>query len=142
MPVVINLGTILRHSPWVRAKMCIKILLAIRFRGIGHGVLRLVSSTVIRYYALHNNGRQPRQFTFAWCLHLFCFPDSKLLWRFNVARNNKTYLSMHAKCPMFMPNFNQLSISPTNFHKSYKYQISWVYVLWGPCWYMRTEGRT
>jgi len=44
--------------------MCIKILLAIRFRSIGHGVLMLVSSTVIRYYALHNNGRQQRQFTY------------------------------------------------------------------------------
>jgi hypothetical protein len=64
MPVVINTGTILRHTPWVSATMCIKILLAIRFRGTGQAVLMLVSSTVICYYALHNNGRQLRQFTY------------------------------------------------------------------------------
>jgi len=44
--------------------VCIKMLLAISFRSIGHAVLMLVISTVIRYYALHNNGRQLRHFTY------------------------------------------------------------------------------
>jgi len=44
--------------------MCIKTLLAIRFRSIGHAVLMLVSSTMIRYCALHNNDRQLRQLTY------------------------------------------------------------------------------
>jgi hypothetical protein len=50
--------------------MRIKTLLAIRFRSIGHAVLMLVSSTVIRYYALHNNGRQLRQFTYKVTWHV------------------------------------------------------------------------
>jgi len=44
--------------------VCIKILLAIRFRSIDHAVLMLVISTVIHYYALHINGRQLMQFTY------------------------------------------------------------------------------
>jgi hypothetical protein len=103
------------------------------------------SLTVIRFYAFHINGRQLRQFTYK----VTCVARSRdvytssavLTARFYGALtspvNNKT--CMYAKCPMFMPDFNQLWISSINFHKSSQYQISWVYVLWEPCWYMRTD---
>jgi hypothetical protein len=31
-----------------------------------------------------------------------------LSWRIYVASNNKTHLGFHAKCPKFLPDFNQI----------------------------------
>jgi len=108
--------------------MCIKILLAILLRSIGHAVLMLVSPTVIRFYGFHINGRRLRQFTYkvtcvALARDVYTYTSSAVLRaRFygdlTSQANNKTHLSMDAKCPMFMPDFNQLWISLTNFHKS------------------------
>jgi hypothetical protein len=31
-----------------------------------------------------------------------------LLWRFNIAGNNKSYSSLHVKCPIILPDFIQI----------------------------------
>jgi hypothetical protein len=57
-----------------------------------------------------------------WCLNLLGYPKShisfqsqkSLLWRFNVDGNNKTCLGLHAKSPIFLPNFHKDS---KNFHE-------------------------
>ena len=36
-----------------------------------------------------------------------------ILWRFNVAGDNKSQLGFHVKCPIFLSNFNQIWISYT-----------------------------
>jgi hypothetical protein len=48
---------------------------------------------------------------------------STLLRRFHVASNNKTYLDLHVKYPVFLPDFNQVRIFSTHFHKSPQYQL-------------------
>jgi len=40
-----------------------------------------------------------------------------LLWRICVASNNKTHLGLHAKCPKFLPDFNQVGSFSTNFYE-------------------------
>jgi hypothetical protein len=37
-------------------------------------------------------------------------PFHSVLWRFNIAGNNKIYFGVHVKCPMFLPDFNQIWI--------------------------------
>ena len=64
-----------------------------------------------------------------------------LLWRFNVAGNDQTYLDLQVKCPIFLPDFNQIWTS-TDFRESPQYQISRKSLQWEPGWYMRMEGRT
>ena len=41
-----------------------------------------------------------------------------LIWRFNVAGNNKTYLGLQVQCPILLPDFNQTGISRHIFIKS------------------------
>jgi hypothetical protein len=41
-----------------------------------------------------------------------------LLWRVNVAGKNRKYLGLHVRCPIFLPNFNQICIFSTDFYKS------------------------
>jgi hypothetical protein len=41
-----------------------------------------------------------------------------LLWQFNDTGNNKTYLGLHVTCLLFLPYFNQICFSLTNFHGS------------------------
>jgi hypothetical protein len=56
--------------------------------------------------------------------------EENALRRFNVANNNQTYLVLHVKCPIFLPDFNQIWIFSTDFHESRPYQISEIYVQW------------
>jgi len=39
------------------------------------------------------------------------------IWRLNIVRNNKTFLNLQAKCPIFMSDFNQIWILSTDFHE-------------------------
>ena len=41
-----------------------------------------------------------------------------LLRRFNVAGNDQTYLGLQVKCPIFLPDFNQIWTSSTDLRKS------------------------
>jgi hypothetical protein len=62
-----------------------------------------------------------------------------LLWRFNVACSNRTYIDRHVKWPIFLPNFNKFWILSTDF---YDFPISRKSVHWVTHWHMRTDGRT
>jgi hypothetical protein len=42
----------------------------------------------------------------------------RVIWRFNVSCNNKTYLGLHVKCPIFLPDFNKICILSTDFYDS------------------------
>jgi hypothetical protein len=59
-----------------------------------------------------------------------------LLWQFNVPSNKKTCLDLHLKCLMVLPDFNQIWIFMTDFHRSPKYQMSWKSINWELYWYM------
>jgi hypothetical protein len=69
---------------------------------------------------------------------------SALLWRFNVAGNNKMYLGLHVIRLMFLPDFNQIWISLTdciedpsiNYTKIHAVGVALVHVK------RRTDGRT
>jgi len=41
-----------------------------------------------------------------------------LLYRINVTGNNKTYLKLHVKCPIFLFDFNPILIFSSDFHKA------------------------
>jgi hypothetical protein len=43
---------------------------------------------------------------------------SALLWPFNVARNNNTYLGLYVKCPTFVTHFNYPLIFSTDFRRT------------------------
>ena len=45
------------------------------------------------------------------------------LWPFNVAGNNKTYLGIYVKWPIFFSGFNLVGSFWTTFHKSSQYQM-------------------
>jgi hypothetical protein len=45
------------------------------------------------------------------------FTQRALLWRFNVAGNNKTYFALNAKGSMFLLNFNQIWNFSTDFRE-------------------------
>jgi len=54
----------------------------------------------------------------------------------------KTYLVLHVKCPIFLPDINKIWFFVTVFFtKSSRYQISRKYAQWKPRWYLRTDGR-
>jgi len=53
----------------------------------------------------------------------------------------KLYIGLHAKCPLFLLDFNEILTFLTNFLKVFKYQISWKSDEWEPS-SMRKEGRT
>ena len=59
----------------------------------------------------------------------------------NIASNNRTYLVLHVKRPIFLSDFNQIWILRTVFNKNPQYRNSRKSVQWTPCWYMRTDGR-
>jgi hypothetical protein len=46
------------------------------------------------------------------------------LWWFNIAVNNKTYLGLHVKHSIFLPDFNQIWNFSTYFHVSPQYHMS------------------
>ena len=46
-----------------------------------------------------------------------------LLWQTYVAGNNKMYIGVHVKCPLFLPDCNQMWFFSKGFHKSSQYQI-------------------
>jgi hypothetical protein len=54
-----------------------------------------------------------------------------ILWRFDVASNNKMYLGLHVKC-LFLYDFNEMWIFSTQFRKSPKYQILRKSIEWEP----------
>jgi len=45
------------------------------------------------------------------------FTRRKLLWRFIVTGDNKTYIRLQAKRPVFLPNFNKICHFYRVFHK-------------------------
>lgn len=54
-----------------------------------------------------------------------------LLWRFDVAGNNTTYVGLHVTCQIFLFSLNQISIR-VDFHRSLQYEISWKSIRWEP----------
>jgi len=60
-----------------------------------------------------------------YCLYLIGYRNSLipfhskkvLLWRLNIADNNKTFLSLHVRYPIFLPDFNEIWIFSTDLHK-------------------------
>jgi hypothetical protein len=53
--------------------------------------------------------------------------------------NNRMYLCLHVKCPIFLPNYNQIWNSLTDVHKSPKCQILQMYVQWNMHWWVQTD---
>ena len=49
------------------------------------------------------------------------------------------YIGVSVKYLLFLPDFNETSISSTDFRKILKYRISWKSVRWKSS-YMRTDG--
>ena len=49
--------------------------------------------------------------------------------------------SLHIKCPLFLWEFNETWISPTDFPKILKYQILWKSAQWEPSCLMRSGSR-
>ena len=47
----------------------------------------------------------------------------------------------NAKYSLFLSDFNEIWIFPTDFWKTLKYQISWKSVQWAPSSFMQTDGR-
>jgi hypothetical protein len=60
--------------------------------------------------------------------------SAHLLWRFNVAGNDQMYLVLQVKYPIFLPDFNQIWTSSTDFRGRPQYQISRKTVPWEPGW--------
>jgi len=77
----------------------------------------------------------------AWCL----FARTELLWWFRVADNNKTYLSLHIMCPIFLSDCNQIWIL-WQIWMSLQHKFSWKSVPSKPSWYKGIDwqagGRT
>jgi hypothetical protein len=71
-----------------------------------------------------------------------CHSERALLWWFNIAGNNETFLGLLVKWPIFLSYFNQIWNSSVGFRRDIQYRISLKYVVCGPRWYLRTEGRT
>jgi hypothetical protein len=65
-----------------------------------------------------------------------------LLLRINVAGNDETYLGLHIKCLIFLPDFDEIWSFWADFYKSSQYQISRISVQWGLRWCMQTDRRT
>jgi hypothetical protein len=49
---------------------------------------------------------------------------------------------IHLKCPLFLSNFNQIWIFSTYFRENTQISNFTKTFQWGPCCYMRTDGRT
>jgi hypothetical protein len=64
-----------------------------------------------------------------------------LLWRLNGTPNNKTYLGLHANCPISLLDFNQIWNFTMDIHKNPEYEISRKSVQWKRCWCTWTEGQ-
>jgi hypothetical protein len=54
----------------------------------------------------------------------------------------KTCLVIRVKCPIVLPDFNQIRSSSTDFDKRHQYQILRKSVQSEPRWYMRADRRT
>ena len=63
-----------------------------------------------------------------------------LLW-FNITSNDITYLDLHVKHPIFLPNCTQICIFSADVHISSWLQISHNSIQWEPQWYIRTDWR-
>ena len=58
-----------------------------------------------------------RPMDFCWHECTSYYSNRALLWPFNVAGNNKAYVGPHVQCPIFLPDFNQIRLFSTHFHK-------------------------
>ena len=67
----------------------------------------------------------------AYCLYLLGYPNSTIPFhskrapsrRYNVTENNKMHLGLRVKCPICLPNFNQIFIFVTDLPKRPEYKI-------------------
>jgi hypothetical protein len=57
-----------------------------------------------------------------------------LFWR-SLVTDNKTYSSLHVKCPMFLPDFNKIWNFSKDCRKSSHYDFSRICVQWEPLMY-------
>ena len=57
---------------------------------------------------------------------ILCYPNS------NSNSNSNMYWDLQVKCTIFLPDFNQILFSSTDFHESPQYQISRKSVQWEP----------
>jgi len=54
----------------------------------------------------------------------YCWITIANLWHNYAACNNKTYLGLHANCPVFLTDFNRICILSPHFDRSPQYHIS------------------
>jgi hypothetical protein len=45
---------------------------------------------------------------------ILCHSKRALLWRFNVAGDNQTYVGLHVKCPVLLQDFKQIFVEVPN----------------------------
>jgi hypothetical protein len=51
-------------------------------------------------------------------------------------------VGLHIKYPLLLSDFNESWIFSTDFREELKYQISWKFVQWESCCFLRTDRRT
>jgi hypothetical protein len=103
--------------------------------------MNIVTNICILYMALESNF-QIFRFSYRVNNTKILRSSTVLFWQIYVAGSNKTYLSLHVECPIFLLDFNQIFIFSTDFHRSFQYQVSRKFVEWEPRWYMMTEYDT
>jgi hypothetical protein len=55
--------------------------------------------------------------------------------------NTKTYWGLHLNSPILLPDFQQICVSSTSFHKSSWYQILLKSIQWEQGWYTGAYGQ-
>ena len=70
--------------------------------------------------------------------------STTFVWNISNSKNwasydKKTYIGFRLKYPLFLSDFNETSIFPTDVRKILEYQISWISVQWKPSCSTRTD---